>query len=394
LLAGGAMGDLYGRRKLLIVGVAMFAVASVLCALAPSLGWLLAGRALQGISAALLLPNSLAILGTAFSGEARGRAVGVWAATGSAVSAVGPLLGGWLVDHVGWRAIFYINVPVAAAAVALAASFVRDTRDDDRPPLDIPGMALATAGLGALTWALTIGSGRAGVDASSIGWFVAGAAALGLFVWTERMRGDKAMLPTGLFGSREFVGLSLLTFLLYGALGGLLVLLPYVLIETSGYSATAAGAGLLPFPVILALSSSRMGQIAGKIGPRLPITLGCLAVAVGFLLSTRIGGPQPYWAATLPALLVMAVGMAGAVAPLTTAVITSVDPRHTGVASGFNSAVARTGGLIGTALLGGVLAAHGPALVGAFRAAALVGAACALGAAVSAFTLLGAKAKS
>jgi MFS family permease len=353
----------------------------------------LAGRVLQGAAAALLLPNSLAILGNAFSGEARGRAIGVWAGVGAGVAAAGPLLGGWLIDQVGWRAIFYINVPVALAAIGLAVAFVRDTRDGDRPALDIPGVALATAGLGALTWALTIGSGKAGISPSAVAWFVTGAIASGLFVWTEARRGDKAMLPTALFSSREFAGLSLLTFLLYGALGGILVLLPYVLIETAGYSATAAGAALLPFPLILAATSSTMGRVGAKLGPRLPIAIGSVGVAAGFALMARVGGPQSYWTAAFPALLVMAIGMAGAVAPLTTAVLASVDARHTGVASGFNSAVARTGGLIGTALLGGVLAAHGQALVSAFRVAALVGAAAALGSAASAFTLLGAKAK-
>ena len=393
LLAGGAVGDLYGRRRMLVAGVAVFAIASVLCALAPSLPLLLAGRVLQGAAAALLLPNSLAILGNAFSGEARGRAIGVWAGVGAGVAAGGPLLGGWLVDQVGWRTIFYINVPVALAAIGLAIVFVRDTRGGERPALDVPGMVLATVGLGALTWALTIGSGKGGIGPSAIGWFAAGVAASGLFVWAERRRGEKAMLPTSLFGSRDFVGLSLLTFLLYGALGGLLVLLPYVLIETSGYSATAAGAALLPFPLILAAASSTMGRVGAKIGPRLPITIGSVGVAAGFALMARVGGQQSYWVAAFPSLLVMAVGMAGAVAPLTTAVLASVDARHTGVASGFNSAVARTGGLIGTALLGSVLAAHGDALVHAFHVSAMVGAAAALGSAVSAFTLLGAKAK-
>lgn len=388
LLAGGALGDLDGRRKWLIVGVAAFAAASVLCAFAPDLGWLLAGRALQGLASAILLPNSLALLGGAFEGEARGRAVGVWAGVGAAVSAIGPLLGGWLIDRVGWRPIFYINVPVALGAIVLAVLFMRDSREKDRPPLDLPGMGLATAGLGAATWALTIGSGRTGIGPASIAWFVAGTAALLAFVRVERRRGEKAMLPLALFGSRDFVGLSLLTFLLYGALGGLLVLVPYVLIETAGYSAMVAGAALLPLPVILALSSSTMGQAAAKIGPRLPLSLGPVGVAAGFALMIRVGAHPTYWTDLLPALLVVSIGMAAAVAPLTTAVLASVDQRHTGVASGFNSAVARTGGLIGTALLGGVLSAHGEALMAAFRIAAVVAAAASLGAAASAFLLI------
>ena len=388
LLAGGAAGDLYGRRKLLIAGVALFAGASVMCALSPGLAWLLIGRALQGTGAALVLPNSLAILGSAFSGEARGRAVGLWAATGAAVGAAGPLLGGWLVDHAGWRAIFYINLPVAAATIALAAVYVHDTRDQDRPPLDAMGMVLASAGLGAITWGLTAGSGPAGPGGASAATFAAGMLGLVAFVWFERRRGERAMLPTALFGSLGFVGLSLFTFLLYAALGGLLVLLPYVLIEASGYSATRAGAALLPFPLIMAVLSPVTGRMAARLGPRPLLTLGALGVAGGFFLCERIDGAQNYWTTVFPALAVFAVGMAGAAAPLTTAVLASVDARHTGVASGFNSALARTGGLIATALLGAALAVHGPALVTAFHIAAAIGGGCAIAAAICILVLL------
>jgi predicted MFS family arabinose efflux permease len=235
---------------------------------------------------------------------------------------------------------------------------------------------------------VTVGAGPAGCGAGPIAWIAAGAAALVGFVLFEKRRGDKAMLPLALFGSRDFVGLSVFTFLLYGALGGLMVLLPYLLIETGGYSATGAGAALLPFPLILAVSSSSMGGVAGKVGPRWPLVIGALVAAGGYALAARIGARQPYWFAVLPSLLIIAVGMAGAVAPLTTAVLASVDARHSGLASGFNSAVSRTGGLIGTALLGGVLASHGEALVGAFRIAAFIGAGCALAAALTAFALV------
>ena len=389
LLLGGALGDRFGRRRMLIAGTALFALASIACALAPTLATLILARIVQGTGAAMLMPNSLAILGSAFSGEARGRAIGTWAAAGSAAGAVGPVLGGWLIDTSGWRSIFLLNLPIAAAAMALAWFYVRDEADDGpRIPLDLAGALTATGGLAGLTWGLTAGSGREGWTASSVAALVAGIVLSLAFVFIERRRGDKAMAPLALFGSKSFVGLTLLTLLLYGALGGLLVMVPFVLIERAGYSATAAGAALLPFPILIALVSPVMGSLAGKLGPRLPLTLGPLIVAAGFLLAMRIGEGGDYWTTVLPAVLVMSIGMAGAVAPLTTAVLTSVDAHHQGSASGLNSAAARTGGLVTTALLGGVLAARGAALTEAFRLAAMVGAAACLGAAIAAFALV------
>ncbi len=389
LLLGGAAGDRFGRKRSLIVGVAIFALASLSCAVAPSMSWLLLGRAVQGIGAAILLPNSLAILGDAFTSAERGRAIGIWAAMGAIAGAVGPVLGGWLIDTVGWRAIFLLNLPLAAAAIALALAVVEDGQvPADRAPVDLLGGLLATAGLGALTWALTIGSGRAGWNAEAVLAAVIGAALLLAFVWLERVRGERAMMPLALFGSRTFAGLSLLTLFLYGALGGLLVLLPYVLIVDTHYSGTEAGAALLPFPLVIAIASPAMGALAGRIGPRLPLALGPIVVAAGFCLLLRIDGSNNYWSVVLPAVLVIALGMAGAVAPLTTAVLASVDHAHTGSASGFNSAVSRTGGLVVTALLGTVLAASGQELIAEFHAAALAGAAIAVAASASVFLLV------
>lgn len=388
LMLGGALGDRFGRSRMLIAGTALFAAASLACALAPSLPGLLLARAMQGTGAALLLPNSLAILGGVFQGEARGRAVGIWAAAGAVAGAVGPVLGGWLIDTVGWRAIFLINLPPALAAIALAWRYVQDLHEGEPPPLDAAGAVLATLALGALTWALTVGSGPHGWTGPAIAAGVAGMVLAAGFVAVEARRGDRAMAPLALFGSSTFVGLTLLTFLLYGALGGLMVLLPYLLIQTAGYSGTAAGAALLPFPLVLAAASPLMGRLAARIGARIPLALGSLVTAAGFLLALRIGGGARYWTDVLPAVLVMALGMAGAVAPLTTAVLGSVDPRHTGSASGLNSAVARTGGLIATALLGAVLAARGEALVTAFRVASVACAIAAAGAGVAAFALI------
>jgi EmrB/QacA subfamily drug resistance transporter len=387
LLTGGAAGDRFGRRRLLMLGVGLFALASLLCALAPNLGWLVAGRVAQGVGAAMLLPNSLAILGASFSGEARGHAIGIWAAVGAAGGALGPLFGGWLIDVVGWRAIFLINLPLAALALYLASGYLRDEPNPARPALDLAGAALASVGLAGLTWGLTVVSaatGGAGPGAAAAG---SGAAFLYLFLAVERRRGDNAMLPVSLFGLPGFAGLNLLTFFLYAALTALLILVPFVLIEVAGYSATAAGAALIPLPAVIALGSPMMGRLAGKLGPRLPLTCSPVVAAGGFLLATRVVGGS-YWTTTFPAILVIALGMAGAVAPLTTAVLSNVDPVHTGVASGFNSAVARIGGLVATALLGMILSKHGMALVAAYQIAAIVAGLAALAAAVCAFVFI------
>jgi EmrB/QacA subfamily drug resistance transporter len=388
LLLGGAAGDKFGRRRLFLIGIALFALASGLCALAPSLELLLAGRALQGVASAMLMPNSLALLGAAFAGEARGRAIGSWAAAGAIAGALGPLLGGWLVGSAGWRVIFLINLPLAAGALWLGWRHVAESREEIRAPLDWLGVGAATFALGAITWGLTIlssGEGQARVAWTSAGL---GAAALLAFLAIERRRGERAIMPVALFGTASFTGLTLLTFFLYAALGGLFVALPFVLIELRGYSPVAAGAALLPLPAVIALGSRPMGRIAARTGPRLPLTIGPLIVAAGFALAARIGGDGSYWTTVLPAVLVIAIGMAGAVAPLTTAVMASVDRDHVGTANGFNSAVARTGSLIATALLGAVLGARGEDLAAAFGIAAFVAAGAAAVAGLAALILL------
>lgn len=385
LLLCGAAGDRFGRRRLLLLGVLVFALASALCSAAPALAWLIAGRVLQGIGAALLMPNSLAILGASFSGEARGRAIGIWAAVGAAAGAIGPLLGGWLIDAVGWRMIFLINLPIAVLTLYLGTRCLHDEPNPARPVLDLPGAALASIGLASLTWGLTMASAEANLGWTASAAIGAGMLFLLLFLSVEKRAGINAMLPLSLFASHSFAGLNLLTFLLYGALGALMVLVPFVLIKVDGYSATAAGAALLPLPVVIALASSSMGRLAEKIGARLPLMLGPLIVAAGFLLATRIGDGGSYWTTTLPAMSVIALGMAVAVAPLTAAVLASVEVTHTGVASGFNSAVARTGGLIATAILGLVLASHGAALLVSFHIAAIAAAGAALAAGACGF---------
>jgi EmrB/QacA subfamily drug resistance transporter len=388
LLVGGAAGDHFGRRRMLIVGTALFAVASVLCALAPGLPLLLAARAAQGVGAAMLMPNSLGILGASFRGESRGRAVGTWASAGAIASTVGPPLGGWLVGAAGWRAIFLINVPVAFVAIVIAWRYVEESAEGEQP-LDVPGAVLATLALGALTWALTLWSSHHSGSPRIWAGLIAGVVLLALFVWVEDRRGADAMMPLAMFASRPFVGLTFLTFLLYGALGGLLVLLPYLLIVGGGYTPLQAGLALLPFSLVIGAASRLAGRTTERIGPRWPLTIGPIITGLGFLLLVRVDPTGSYWTSVMPGMVVVALGMAGAVAPLTTAVLSSVDQAHTGTASGFNSAIARTGGLIATALAGAVIVHTGTALVGAFRSAAILAAVLAIASGCIAFLTLG-----
>lgn len=384
LLLGGALGDHYGRKRVLLGGILVFALASLFCALAPTLGLLVAGRLLQGLGAAMLLPNSLAILSATFTGKQRGRAVGIWAAAGAAAGVVGPLLGGWLIDTMGWRAVFYINLPIAALAIFMGWRFVQVSTCDKPVALDPLGALSASLGLACITWGLAEASAEKQLTMWGAIALAAGIAILLAFLWIERRAGERAMLPLKLFGSSAFSGLNLMTFLLYGALGALMLLLPFVLIQSLGYSAKEAGAALLPFPIVLAIASPLMGRVAASHGSRLPLSIGSLIVAGGFLLALRIG-PGSYAATVLPAMLTIALGMACVAAPLTTAVLSSVDGSHTGIASGFNSAVARGGGLIATAMLGVMLTAQGRALLAPFHVAMALCAASAAAAAVCAF---------
>ena len=388
LLLGGAVGDRFGSGRVLSIAIAAFGLASIFCALAPSLAWLLMGRALQGTAAAFVLPNSLAVLGESYSGEARGRAIGLWAAAGAGVGALGPVLGGYLIDHWGWRTIFVINIPISLGGFLLAVGVMRDAkRNGAHVRLDVLGGALATAGLGAFTYALTVGTGRDGWTLPAQGALAAAVVLLIAFVRTEIVRADRAMIPIALFASRAFIAITLLTLLLYGAIGGLFVLIPYVLIMAAHYSNTAAGASLLPVPVLIAAISPAMGSLAGRIGSRPMLAVGSVVVAAGFLLLMLVRPDADYWSSVFPGLLAISLGMSSVAAPLTTAVLASAGPENSGSASGFNSAIARLGGLIATALLGGVLAASGARLVADFHRAAMVGAIVSLLAASSALAV-------
>lgn len=396
-LLGGALGDHMGRRRLFHFGLSMFTLASAACAAAPSLGWLLAARGLQGLGAAVLLPNSLAILSGAFTGEARGHAIGTWAAVGALAGALGPIVGGWLVDTVGWRTIFLLNLPIAAGAGYLSWNYVEERRESLRAvPLDTAGAALATVALGLLTWSLTDASESSGGHAGAWVAALAGCVLLGVFLWLEGRLKDRAIMPVRMFGAPAFVGLNLLTFFLYGSLGGLIVLLPFFLIRIGGWPAIAAGASLLPVPVLIGFGSRLMGRVSSRHGERLPLIVGAILVAIGLALYARVGADAlEYWRDIFPPTLLVAVGMTACVAPLTTSVMTSVGADHVGLASGFNSAVARIAGLIATSLLGFVFARQGSAqsfLIG-FRSAALIGAASAALAAASAALLIDSKAE-
>ncbi|WP_417516944.1 MFS transporter [Minwuia sp.] len=392
VLIGGALGDRYGRKRIFSLGLIIFALATAACAAAPDMTWLLTARATQGVGAALLAPNSLAILSATFSGEERGRAIGTWAASGAIAGAIAPVLGGWLVDIAGWRWAFIVVAPPAIGTLLLARWAMAESRDtQDAAPLDWKGAGLITLSLSALVWGLIALPERSLTDPFVL---LAGSGALGLmilFLIVEKRRGDAAMMPLDLFGTASFTGVSLLTLCLYAAMGGLLVLLPYTLIQSAGYSATAAGAAMLPIPILISLLSRTTGGLAERIGPRIVLTIGPLIVAVGFLLLTRIGpGNTAYWPDIFPGLAAIAVGMAISVAPLTTTVMNSVDEDHAGVASGVNNAISRGAGLIATAMLGFVLldgvASGGP--VDRFWAAALAGAALAALSAVAAAILI------
>ena len=356
VLVGGAAADRFGRRRVLVVGITLFAAASIACGAAPGAGTLIAARAVQGVGAALLTPASLAILGASFSDAERGQAIGAWAAIGAVTTAGGPLLGGWLVDSLSWRAIFFVNVPLAAAAAWLALRHVPESRDPRAGGLDAVGALLAVSGLGMVTWSLTEASSR------GFGWLpldlalAAGAVALALFIGWEA-RATSPMVPLTLFRIRDFLGTNLLTLFLYFALGGALFFLPFELIRLQGYSATQAGAVLLPFSAVMAIFSAPVGRLSDRIGPRLPLTAGPLIAGAGLLLLSRAAGGGGYWTGVLPATLVLAAGMTLSVAPLTTTVMASVGADHAGTASGINNAVARIAGLLAVAVMSLVFAA-------------------------------------
>jgi len=351
LLIGGALSDRYGRRRVFLVGVVWFTAASVACGLAPSTTALNVARALQGIGGALLTPGSLAIIEASFVQEDRAAAIGAWSGLGGVAVAVGPFLGGWLVQTWSWRLVFFINVPIAVAIVIIAGRFVPETRDPAAPQrLDLAGATLAALGLGGVTYALIElpAHGARATDVVAAGALGIGAT-LAFFV-VERLRAEP-MLELALFGNRQFSAANVETFVVYAALGGAFFLLPIHLQQVLGYSPLAAGAALLPPTVVLLLLSASMGRLAQRIGPRLPLTLGPLVAAGGLLLLLFTAPGRSYFATVLPALVVFGLGLALTVAPITATVLAAAPTSKAGLASAINNCVARTGSLLAVATL-------------------------------------------
>ncbi|RZJ96358.1 MAG: DHA2 family efflux MFS transporter permease subunit [Brevundimonas sp.] len=356
VLIGGAAGDRFGRRRVFLIGVAIFALASIGCALAPSVQALIAGRAVQGIGAALLTPGALAVIGATFPPEERGKAFGTWAGFGALTGMIGPLIGGWLADAADWRAIFWINVPLAILTAVVTLAVTPESRDPDAKGLDWMGAVLAVAGLGALTWALTAAPDLGFASPVILGGLVGGVALLAAFVWAEA-RQSHPMMPLGLFRSSVFSGVNLLTLLLYFALGGAMFFLPFDLIRVHGWSATEAGAAMLPFAAVMGLFSGLAGRIADRFGARLSLSVGPALAGIGLALLAIPAPGAGYVDGPLAGMTVLAIGMTLAVGPLTATVMGAVKAGHTGVASGVNNAVARVASLLAVALLGLVLSA-------------------------------------
>ncbi len=353
ILLGGALGDRLGRRRVFLIGVVWFALASTLCGLAPGIAVLIAARALQGIGGALLTPGSLAIIQAVFAADDRPRAIGAWSGLGGIASAAGPFLGGWIVGAVGWRWIFLLNLPLAVVVVAVTARHVPETSDPSaHGKFDVAGAVLAALALAGITDALIEAPGHGLLRASITG--AAGVAAGVAFILLERRRGRPdapvpPMLPLDVFASRQFTAVNAVTFLVYAALSGMIFLLVLELQVVSGYSPLAAGISLLPSTVLMLLLSSRAGALAQRLGPRWLMTAGPLVAACGLLLATRIGPHASYVADVLPVAVLFGLGLSATVAPLTATVLASADVRHAGVASGVNNAVARAAGLLAVA---------------------------------------------
>jgi EmrB/QacA subfamily drug resistance transporter len=389
ILLGGALGDRYGRRKVFLIGTIWFAGASLLCGAAPNVDVLIGARVLQGVGAALLTPGSLAILQASFRERDRARAVGAWSGLGGVAGAIGPFLGGWLVDGPGWRWAFLINVPVAALVVICALASVPETRDPHAARgLDVVGAGLAVVSLGAATWALTEAGTRGWTDSAVV---VAEAiAAVGGVAFVHRMlHAPDPLVPPTLFSSRAFTVTNMATVLLYAAIGVTFFLVSYQLQVGAGWSALAAGTALLPATVLMLLGSARSGALAQRIGPRPQLTIGPLVLAAGLLLLSRIG-PDPAWGRdVLPGAIVIGVGLVTFVAPLTSTVMGSVSPDHVSVASGVNNAIARTASLAALAVIpvvSGLPTATGPqAVTDAFRIALVIAAVIAAAAAPISF---------
>ncbi len=355
ILIGGSLGDRFGRRRIFEIGVGWFAVASLLCAIAQSADQLIAARLVQGVGAALLTPGSLALIQSSFRRQDRSRAIGAWAGLGGIAAAIGPLLGGWLVEYASWRWVFLINLPPAIVTVVIARRWVPESRDTERAGrFDISGATLGVVALASITYALIEASGSPVVYAAAS----IGVVAAVLFVGLERRR-HNPMMPTSLFGSRQFSAANAMTWLVYAALGAVLFFLVLQLQTVVGYGPFAAGVATLPITVVMLFFASRGGALAQRIGPRVPMSLGPLVCAFGVALLSGVGRTSSYWSGVFPGLLIFACGLALLVAPLTATVLDAAPDRHAGIASGINNAIARAGSLLAVAALPAVVGLSG-----------------------------------
>jgi EmrB/QacA subfamily drug resistance transporter len=394
LLLGGALGDRYGRRRVFSIGVAWFAVASALCGFAPTAGFLIAGRLVQGIGGALLAPGSLAILQTSFRSDDRARAIGAWSGLGGVAGAAGPLVGGYLLAVGSWRWVFFINLPVAAVVLVITARHVPESRDPTASGrVDTVGASLAAVFLASLTYGLIEAPTQGWSSPSVVTCFVVAALSAPAFVMVEHRRAHP-MLPLGLFRSRQFTGANGVTFAVYGALGGALFLLPVELQIVKGYSPLEAGLSLLPLTLVMLTLSARSGALSARIGPRLQMTVGPLIVGAGLVLLVRATNPGGYWTQVFPAVLIFAIGLATTVAPLTATAMGAAPAEHSCVASAVNNVVARAAGLLAVAVLPllagltGASALESATLAGGFRTAMLIsGIFCAAGGVLAALTI-------
>ena len=394
LLLGGSLGDHYGRKRIFTVGVAWFAVASACCGLAPSGALLIAARVVQGVGGALMTPASLAILQASFRPEDRARAIGAWSGLSGLAAAAGPLVGGYLLSIGSWRWVFYINLPLAAAVLAITARHVPESRDPTSAGrVDAVGAGLGVVFLAGLTYGLIEAPTRGWSSPAVVASLILAAVAAPAFLVVEHRRAHP-MLPLELFRSRQFSGANAVTFAVYGALGGALFLLPVELQIVKGYSPLASGLALLPVTLVMLVLSARSGALSARIGPRLQMTVGPLIVAAGLALLTRATDPGTYWTQVFPAVLLFAFGLAATVAPLTATAMGAAPPEHSGIASAVNNVVSRAAGLLAVAVLPLLAGLTGAAALGAtelatgFRTAMLISAAlCAAGGVLAALTI-------